>query len=148
VPKEVVEVGVKGMWPTNGGAALFLGCPEKTFVIYVDPFMGHQFALHLNHPTHERPLTHDLVRNLLLGFEAEIQRVVITAVKEGVFWSRLILRSQQESPQKWVELDARPSDAILLAVQAKKPIFVTKEVLNVVTNVSDLFGHLLKNREN
>lgn len=144
---EVLEVEVKGILPTANGVALFLGTAKKTFVIYIDPLIGNQLAMVLNQTHKERPLTHDLIRNLFLGFGIEVQRAIIVDVKDGIFWSRLILKMANEIDQKWVELDARPSDAILLAFQAKKPVFVTKEVFESVPDVTELLSSLLKDRE-
>lgn len=143
---DVLEVEIKGVLPTSNGVALFLGTEKKTFVIYVDPLIGNQLAMVFNQASKERPLTHDLIRNLFIGFGIEVQRAVIVDVKEGVFFARLILKMANEIEQKIVELDARPSDAILIAFQSQKSLFIKQSVFELVPDVSELLASLLKSK--
>ena len=76
----------------------------------------------------ERPLTHDLVRNIIEALGAELVQVVINDLRDNTFFARLILRRNG----KEVEVDSRPSDAIALAVQRNTPIFVAEKVLDMV----------------
>jgi bifunctional DNase/RNase len=137
VKEEICEVNVRGLVPSNNGVALFIGNPTKVFFIYVDTYVGNQLACCLGKVQKERPMTHDLMHNLMVGFNIEVQRTVIVDIKDGVFFGRLVLKMSNEINQKLVELDARPSDAILLALQANKPIFVTKKVIDEVSDASE-----------
>ena len=121
-----VEVTVKGVMPTSNGCAIFLGNDEKTFVIYVDPAIGNAINMTINQVKKERPLTHDLIGLILRGLETSIQRVLINDVDEGTFFARIILQMENELGKKIIELDARPSDSIVLALQMKQPIHVSK----------------------
>jgi len=72
-----------------------------------------------------RPLTHDLFKNVLDAFELSVKEVIIHNIKDGVFFASLVAISQG----KEVIIDARPSDAVAMAVRYKCPIFTTEEVL-------------------
>ena len=122
-----VEVTVKGVMPTSNGCAIFLGNDDKTFVIYVDPSIGNAINMTMNQVKKERPLTHDLIGLILRGLETSIERVLINDVDEGTFFARIILRMENELGKKIIELDARPSDSIVLALQMKQPIHVANK---------------------
>ena len=67
----------------------------------------------------ERPLTHDLIGRILLGLGARIDHVVINDSRERTFYARIFLRMENELGKKIVEIDARPSDSIVLALPAQ-----------------------------
>lgn len=71
------------------------------------------------------------------GFGIELERVVITSLKNSTFFARLILRQQNELGTKLVEIDARPSDCLALASALKRPIFVTRSLFHDVEDMSD-----------
>jgi len=141
---EVVEVAVKGVMPTANGCAVFLGNAEKTFVIYVDHSVGNAISMTLNGVKKERPLTHDLIGNILLGFDVSLERVVINAVNEGTFYARIILQMQNELGRKIIEVDARPSDSIVIALQQKRPIYVAVKVFAAVEDMTEILERVLK----
>ena len=72
-----------------------------------------------------RPMTHDLTRNLIRGLKGQLERVVITELKDDTFFAVLWLRQEGEP----LVIDARPSDAIALALRADCPIYVAEEVM-------------------
>ena len=141
------EVTVKGVMPTSNGCAIFLGNNDKTFVIYVDPAIGNAINMTLNPVKKERPLTHDLIGLILKGLEASIERILINDVDEGTFFARIILRMENELGKKIIELDARPSDSIVLALQMKKPIFASQKVLDNVEDMSEILERILKKQD-
>jgi bifunctional DNase/RNase len=142
-----VEVTVKGVMPTSNGCAIFLGNDEKTFVIYVDPAIGNAINMTINQVKKERPLTHDLIGLILRGLETSIQRVLINDVDEGTFFARIILQMENELGKKIIELDARPSDSIVLALQMKQPIHVSKKVLENVEDMSEILERILRKQD-
>jgi hypothetical protein len=75
-----------------------------------------------------RPLTHDLVCSILRRLETEIDRVIVSDLRNQTFYAKLILRRDDQR----VEIDSRPSDAIAIAVQSGAPIFVEEKVLDEV----------------
>jgi bifunctional DNase/RNase len=144
---EIVEVTIKGLMPTANGCAVFLGNDEKTFVIYVDPSVGSAISMTINGVKKERPLTHDLIGHLLVGFEISLERIVINDVNDGTYFARIILHMQNELGRKFLELDARPSDSIVLALQQKRPIFVAPRVFDAVEDMTEILERVLKQQK-
>lgn len=142
---DVVPVELRTVHPMDSGYAVFLGNKEKTFVIFVDEPVGVAITMSMRGIVKDRPLTHDLMGHLLRAFGASVERIIINALDAGVFYARLIISAQNEVQQrKVVELDARPSDSIALAVSQNAPIFVAKDVWESVDDVSDTLDQLQK----
>jgi hypothetical protein len=144
---DVIEVAIKGVMPTSNGCALFLGTEEKTFIIYIDNQVGNTISLIINGVERERPITHDLIHSIFIALGTSVQRVIINDVKDRTFFARLILKMENEIDQKICEIDARPSDAIAIALQAERPIFVTRKVLEAEEDMSELLQRILKEQE-
>jgi uncharacterized protein len=142
---DVVPVELRTVHPMDNGYAVFLGNQEKTFVIFVDEPVGVAITMSMRGIVKDRPLTHDLMGHLLRAFGATVERVIINSLEAGVFYARLIISAQNEVQQrKVVEIDARPSDSIALAVSQNAPIFVAREVWDGVDDVSDTLDQLQK----
>lgn len=135
---EVVTVTVKGVMPTANGCAVFLGNDGKTFVIYVDHSVGNAIQMTLNGVKKDRPLTHDLIGSIFLGLGAQLDHVVINDAREGTFFARILLRMENELGKKIVEIDARPSDSIVLALQQKRTIYVANQVLEAAEDMTEI----------
>jgi bifunctional DNase/RNase len=143
--KDVVAVKLRNVLAMDQGHAVFLGNEEKTFVIFVDESVGKAISMSMRGRVQERPMTHDLVGHMLMAFGAKIDRVIINALDGGVYYARIILSAENEVQQrKMVELDARPSDSIALAVAQNAPIFVAQEVWEEVDDVGDALEDLQK----
>jgi len=76
-----------------------------------------------------RPMTHDLLENVIQGLDSKLDRIVVTELRDRTFYAKLVLRRNGKA----VEIDSRPSDAIALAVQMRAPIYVEESVLEEVT---------------
>ena len=139
---DVVPVQIRGILPANSGCALFVGNEEKVFVIHVEPQMGRIIGDFLRNEPKERPLTHDLVNRIFQGFGITVERVVITDLKNSTFFARLILQQQNEVARKILELDARPSDCLALAVAQKKTIFVSAALFAQVEDMSEVLDKM------
>jgi len=144
--KDVIEVQVRAVLPLEGSFAVFLGDESKVFVIYIDEAVGTAISMFMRGVSKERPLTHDLVGHLLMAFGAKVERVVINNINGSVFHARLIISAENElqTTRKVIELDARPSDSIAMAVQQSAPIFVAKQVWESVEDVSDTLAQIEK----
>ncbi len=137
--KAVVEVQVRAVIPTSGGCAVFLGNPEKVFVIYVDGSVGTAITMFMRGTQKERPLTHDLLAHVLRALGAQVERVIINDLKRGTYFARMILRAENELHQKKIiEIDARPSDCIAMATQQSAPLYVSREVWDEVEDMSEV----------
>jgi len=137
IGKPVVLVEVKNVLATSAGSAIFLGNDEKVFVIYVDHSVGSAISMFLHGTPKPRPQTHDLFADVLTSLGAHVDRVVINDFTDTVFFARLIIIAENElDERKIVEIDARPSDSIALAVQAGAPIYVAHHVWESVEDMS------------
>lgn len=144
---DVIKVAIKGVMPTSNGCALFIGPEEKTFIIYVDSQIGNTISMIINDVERERPITHDLISNILIGLGVTLQRVVINEVRERTFYARMILKMENEIESKIVEIDSRPSDAIALALHDERPIYVTRTVLESEDDMTELLERILKEQD-
>lgn len=143
----VVEVLVKGVMPTTNGCAVFLGNERKTYVIYMDRSIGDTIQRAVSGIQNERPLTHDLMTTILDGLGAEVERAVINDVQEGTFYARLIISMENELGHKIVEIDARPSDSIALALLSEKPIYTARSVMEKSDDMTEILAKILEQGE-
>ena len=141
---DVVAATIKGVMPTANGCAVFLGDDAKTFVIYVDHSVGNAIQMTLNGVKKDRPLTHDLIGSVLLGLGASLEHIVINDAREGTFFARILLKMENELGKKIIELDARPSDSIVLALQQNRPIYVARSVFDSVEDMTEILERVLK----
>ena len=141
---QVVSVSVKGVMPTSSGCAVFLGNEAKTFVIYVDQGIGEAIQRAVDDVLADRPMTHDLMLSMLDGLGAEVERIVINHVDGGTFFARIILSMENELGHKIIELDARPSDSIVMALASTKPIYVAKTVINSVDDMTEILAKIME----
>lgn len=98
---------------------------ERSFPIVIGIFEATSIDRRVKNMPSPRPLTHDLVTNVIEQLGGEIQDVIISELKEHTYFAKLRIRHEGEL----IEIDSRPSDAIALAVTAKVPIYVSEEVL-------------------
>ncbi|HEV8383580.1 MAG TPA: bifunctional nuclease family protein [Candidatus Acidoferrales bacterium] len=104
--------------------------------IWVGIYEANAIALEIEKVQTPRPMTHDLLKNLLLGLECRVQRVVVNELKDDTFYALIWI----ERDGQMMSVDSRPSDALALALRVDCPIFVDEEVLksSKVTNaISD-----------
>ena len=95
--------------------------------IWVGVFEANAIALEIEKTETPRPMTHDLLRNLVHGFNAIVSKVVITQLKDDTFYAAIWMQRGSEP----IIIDARPSDALALALRADCPIYVSEDVLRV-----------------
>ncbi len=144
---EVIPVEIKGVVPMGNTCAIFIGNDSKVFVINVDPQMAAIISMFINETPKERPLTHDLINNIFKAFNITVERVVITELRKSTYYARLILKAENELGMKIVELDARPSDCIALAIANKRPIYVSATLFEEVEDMSELLDQINQARE-
>ena len=144
---DVVAVIVKGVVPTPNGCAVFLGNDEKIFVIYVDHFVGNAIQMTIDGVKKDRPLTHDLIGSILVGLGTRLERVVINDARDQTFFARVLLMMENELGTKIVEIDARPSDSIVLALQQKRPIYVARAVFDAVEDRTEILEQWRKQQD-
>ncbi|MGH2575454.1 MAG: bifunctional nuclease domain-containing protein, partial [Ignavibacteria bacterium] len=105
---------------------------ERRLPIIIGSFEAQHIALELEGIKPPRPLTHDLLRNIIEGLGFSISYVVISELREGTFFARIKMDVGSLD-----EIDSRPSDAIALALKFSVPIYVTEEVMNEVSFIPE-----------
>ncbi len=124
-----IEVRIRGLMmdpATNMPIVVLKDVASETVMpIWVGIFEANAIAIEIEKLAAPRPMTHDLTRNLIRHLNARLERVVITEIKDDTFHAVLCLRQADEA----VVIDARPSDAIALALRADCPIFVSEQVM-------------------
>ena len=138
-------VQVRGILPANSGAAIFLGNDDKVFIIQVETNMAQVIGNFLRDAPKERPLTHDLLSHVFQGFGIEVERVVITELKNSTYFARMILKMENELGTKIVELDARPSDCLAIASAQKVSVYVSNTLFEEVEDMSDYLDQINEN---
>jgi bifunctional DNase/RNase len=93
--------------------------------IWVGPYEANAIALEIEKIPTARPMTHDLMKTLLLGFDAKVQKVVVNELKDETFYALIWLERDGET----ISVDSRPSDALALALRTDSPIYVDESVL-------------------
>jgi uncharacterized protein len=137
--KPVVEVQVRAVAAVPDGCAVFLGNEDKVFVMFVDHSVGAAITMFMQGTQKERPLTHDLLANVLRALGAKIDRVVVNDLKDGTYFARLVLSAEDELKQKKIiEIDARPGDCIAMATQQSAPVFVSLDVWGEVEDMTEV----------
>lgn len=131
----LIEMSIKGLMidPMTNMPIVILRDEDgqRTLPIWVGPVEANAIALQIENVAPPRPMTHDLLRNLLAGLDAQLQRVIISDLKDGTFYAYLELVRHGEV----VFVDARPSDALALSIRTKAPVFVDTSVLDQARTV-------------
>lgn len=125
-----VKIGALIMDPnTNTPIVVLKGINSETVLpIWVGAFEANAIALEIEKVVPQRPMTHDLLRNVIVECQLSALSVVITDLLENTFYARIELKDKNDEP---VMLDARPSDAIALALRLDCPIYVEQKVIDL-----------------
>jgi bifunctional DNase/RNase len=98
---------------------------EAVLPIWVGVYEANAIALEIEKVTTPRPMTHDLIKNLLLGLDTHVHKVVVSELRDDTFFAVIWM----ERDGKVISIDSRPSDALALALRLDCPIYVEEEVL-------------------
>lgn len=123
-----VEIAKISFYPPSKGYAVILKevDGERQLPVIVGAFEAQAIALAIEGIEMPRPMTHDLLSNLLETLEVEVKEIVINKLVEGTFYAKIYTESFQLGER---EIDSRPSDAIALALRVNAPVFVNKKVM-------------------
>jgi bifunctional DNase/RNase len=102
---------------------------ERMIPIYIGHAEANAIAMELADVKFERPLTHDLMQQVIVGLGAELNQVVLTRVEKSTYYAELHLRRDDHV----VQIDARPSDSIAIALRLKAPIFAAEDLLTATS---------------
>lgn len=124
------EFTIKGLMMdpvTNSPIVILQDVNKSTLLpIWVGIFEANAIALQIERVDAPRPMTHDLLKNILFHISVSVQKVVVTALRENTFYALIHLDFDGER----VTVDSRPSDAIALALRTDAPIYVTEDVIS------------------
>ncbi len=132
----LVPMSIKGLMldpVSNSPIVVLKDDDEKFFLpIWVGIFEANAIALQLENVTTPRPMTHDLLRNMISELDGHVTRVVINDLRDSTFFAQIRLNVGA----KTLEVDARPSDAIALALRTEAPIYVAQSVLDQAQTIT------------
>jgi bifunctional DNase/RNase len=124
-----IEMTIKGLMvdPVTNMPIIILRDREgqKILPIWVGIFEANAIALQIENVSTPRPMTHDLLRNVIADLHGAVQKIVVSDLKDNTFYALIYMAVQGET----VVVDSRPSDAIALALRAHVPIFVEEAVI-------------------
>lgn len=130
-----IEMTIKGLMvdPITNMPIVILRDEEgdRVLPIWVGIFEANAIALQIENVTTPRPMTHDLLRNVIADLDGSVEKIVVSDLKENTFYALIYVRTRGEL----VAVDARPSDAIALALRVSAPIFVEDEVVKSAKNL-------------
>jgi bifunctional DNase/RNase len=130
-----VEMKVRGLAldPLSNMPIIILRDEEekRSLPIWVGIFEANAIALELEKITTPRPMTHDLIKNILESLEAKVAKIMVNDLRENTFFAEIHLRVGESE----ITVDSRPSDAIALALRVGAPIFVEEEVVRKAKSV-------------
>jgi hypothetical protein len=130
-----IEVKIRGLMmdPSSGTPIIILKDvnSETMLPIWVGAYEANAIALEIEKISPQRPMTHDLLRNIILEMGAGVERVVVTELRDNTFFAAIEMKDRAG---EIVMIDARPSDAIALALRVDCPIYVNEEVIRASRN--------------
>ncbi|MFQ6671798.1 MAG: bifunctional nuclease family protein [Candidatus Tectimicrobiota bacterium] len=116
---------------------------ERALPIWVGIFEANAIALEMENVPTPRPMTHDLIKNILEGIQANVSRIVVNDLKDNTFYAVIFLSLNGNE----VAIDSRPSDAIALALRVDAPIFVAQKVLEEARSIDLTDPELMDDKE-
>lgn len=130
-----VEMKIKGLMldPITNMPIIILSDMEglRILPIWVGFFEANAIALQMENVATPRPMTHDLLKNVISGLNANVKKILVNNLADNTFYALIYIEVDGEM----VAIDSRPSDAIALALRMKSPIFVDEEVINKARSV-------------
>lgn len=127
---ELIPITFEKVMQSRAYTCVVLEAEEKKFAIYTDPASGKTMQRYLSSTLKPRPNTHDLLNQIFKGLEIKLLQVVILDLQDTIYFARLFLEQKRGDVLHIVEIDARPSDCITLALLHKAPVFCTRNVLD------------------
>lgn len=120
-----------GLDPNSGRAVVILKEEDGDRYLPIDigPFEAQSISMAVEGITISRPLTHDLLLSIITSFGAKLTQVLIDDLKDHTFYAQLTMDVGDDGGRRTIEVDARPSDAIALALRARAPVYTLEKVL-------------------
>lgn len=137
VLSELIQLTFDKILQTRAYTVIVMSARDKKFAIYTEPTVGKTLQLYLTGLESPRPQTHDLIDKIFSGLQVKIKQVVITDLIDTTYFARLFIEQEIEDVRHILEIDARPSDCITLAIMNNAPVYCTKDLLDKTVLVED-----------
>ena len=134
---DLIPITFNKVMQTRSYTVVIMEADDKRFAIYVDPSIGRAIQMELTEVEKVRPLTHDLMSMIFDGLGITIKQIVINDIQDTIYFARIFLEQQMGEETHIVEIDARPSDCITLAIMNDTPVYCTKEMLEKTVPVDE-----------
>ena len=135
--EDFVQVSFDRIVQTRAYTAVVLRENELRFAIFSDQTVGKFLQSHLGSEERQRPVTHDLLSTILQACDIRVIQVLINDVQDCTFFARLFLETVKDGVRHVIEVDARPSDCIILAFLQNAPVLCARHVLEKVIPFSE-----------
>ncbi len=126
---DLVELSLIKILQTRTYTVLVLGSEDKKFSIYMEPHVGQIAQEFFSNEKQERPQTFDFIDRTFLGLDLKVLRVLIYDLQETTYFAKILFEHESADLTHLVEVEARPSDALVLALRHHAPIFCSRDIL-------------------
>lgn len=126
---DLIPVVLSKIMQSKAYTVIILGDESKKIAIYTEPQVGKNLQTFLTQGKKIRPSTHDLIDSIFKGYNIKILQVVIQDVEDTTYYARLFLELDDGDTRKILEIDARPSDCLTLALMEDTPVFCRQSVM-------------------
>ena len=130
--EDFVQVTFDRIVQTRAYTAVVLREKELRFAIFSDGSVGRFLQSHLSGQERQRPLTHDLLSMILQAYDIQVKQVLINDLQDTTFYARIFLEMVKDGLKQIVEIDARPSDCVILAFLHNAPVLCARHVIEKV----------------
>jgi bifunctional DNase/RNase len=134
---ELIPITFNKIMQSRSYTVIILGTDKKRFAIYTDPSVGRNIQTYLTEEHKPRPYTHDLINAIFRGFNIKPLQIVINDIEDTIYFSRIYLEQQVGEEKTILEIDARPSDCVTLALLNNIPVFCRKDILEKAVAVEE-----------
>lgn len=134
---ELVPITFNKIMQSRAYTVIILGTETKQFAIYTDPLVGRNLQMLLTQEEAKRPYTHNLMDSIFKGLDIRLKQVVINDIEDTIYFSRIYLEQLVGDEQQILEIDARPSDCLTLALMHGAPVYCNKEVFERAVAIED-----------
>ena len=134
---ELISLSCHKIMQSNAYTLFLLDGLEKKFAIYTEPHVGEEIEQYLSEDPVIRPKTHDLMNSILKGLDVKPMQVLLYDLQDTVYFAKLFLEYKVRTKRTLIEVDARPSDCLTLAIYNNIPIYCTQDFLDKTTPVEN-----------
>lgn len=127
---ELIELSLSKILQTRTYTVIVLGSEKKKFSIYTEPHVGQIAQEFFSNEKPERPQTFDCFDRIFLGLNLEVVRMLIYDLQDTTYFAKILFEQEIEGMTHLIEVDARPSDALIMALRHQAPIYCQKDVFD------------------